>query len=108
RMDILTDAEISDICRYSLIAEKYNPTLNRTSAREILLGKLESAAKPPAREQDTEPNTPQPDSRPTKPKDDWFGKVLKDPITRRIGNTVAREITRGILDVLGLGGRRRR
>ena len=108
RMDILTDAEISDICRYSLIAEKYNPTLNRTSAREILLGKLESAAKPPAGEQDTEPNTPQPDSRPTKPKDDWFGKVLKDPITRRIGNTVAREITRGILDVLGLGGRRRR
>ncbi len=30
--------------------------------------------------------------------------IAKDPLARQIGRTVARELTRGLLGVLGLGG----
>ena len=34
--------------------------------------------------------------------------VINSPTTRQIGRTVARELTRGILGVLGIGGKRRK
>jgi hypothetical protein len=37
-----------------------------------------------------------------------FEKVLTSPTTKQIGRTLAREFTRGILGVLGLGGTTRR
>ena len=37
-----------------------------------------------------------------------FEEVLNSPTTRQIGRTVARELTRGLLGVLGIGGSTRR
>jgi len=100
RMDILTEAEIDDVINNSRISPKYNQTINRESAFEILKSKLDEAS------QTSDPST---DNNTANKKEEkgWFDKVLDDPMTKRIGSTVAREITRGILGVLGLGGRRR-
>lgn len=98
RMDILTEAEINEIVGLSRILPKYNQSIDRQSAKEILTGKLENAV--------TKVEIPTPKSN-KKEEKGWFEKVVDDPLTKRIGSTVAREITRGILGVLGLGGRRR-
>ena len=98
RMDILTEAEINGIVGQSRILPKYNQSIDRQSAKEILTGKLEDAA--------VKVDIPLPKSN-KKEEKGWFEKVIDDPLTKRIGSTVAREITRGILGVLGMGGRRR-
>ena len=100
RMDILTDSEIDQIVEQSQILPKYNQTINRESAYEILNRKIQDAVSNPDEAQ-TEP------AEPAKKEKGWFDKMLDDPLTKRIGSTVARELTRGILGVLGLGGRRR-
>ncbi len=98
RMDILTDAEINQIIEHSQILPKYNQSINRQSAYEILTQKMEDAV-----------NTSSDDNSESSKKEEkgWLDKMLDDPLTKRIGSTVARELTRGILGVLGLGGRRR-
>jgi hypothetical protein len=56
----------------------------------------------------TEVETPkQPRGRPKEEKS-TFEKVLTSSTTKQIGNTVVRELARGILGVLGLGGSTRR
>lgn len=93
RMDVLTPTEIDNIIGRSALARKYNQVVDRESAHEILSGKIAEAR----------------ESRPEeKPKEKQEKSVIetiaKDPLTRQIGRTVARELTRGLLGVLGLGG----
>ena len=95
RMDVLTEAEIDKILRGSQIMEKYNEVINRESAYEILTGKVEttygSEVQKPAQKE--EPG--------------MFEKVLKSPVAKQVGSTLARELTRGLLGILGLGGRKK-
>lgn len=96
RMDVLSPKEIDDIIQRSKLQERYDKDLDRESAKEILKKKLEEAqgedhqkkirgqVKKAAREKST------------------LEKILSNPTTRQIGNTVARELTRGLLGVLGL------
>lgn len=93
RMNILTPEELAVTARTSSLVPKYAEALDRESAFEILSRKLAGAA--PPRE------------RPSQPQKTTLEKVLADPMTRQIGRTVAREVTRGLLGVLGIGGRRR-
>jgi DNA helicase HerA-like ATPase len=107
RMDILSDDEINELVRNSKLVSKYNETIDRESAYELLNRKLEVSAK---EKEFTLPKyeTPkQPRGRP-KGEKSTFEKVLTSSTTRQIGNTVVRELTRGILGVLGLGGSTRR
>ncbi len=95
RMDVLSEVEIDKILRGSQIIEKYNEVINRESAYEILTGKVEttygSEVQKPAQKE--EPG--------------MFEKVLKSPVAKQVGSTLARELTRGLLGILGLGGRKK-
>lgn len=98
RMGPLTDAELRESVERSPLAKKYAAGVDRESAYEMLSMKIERAqAAGPASG----------GSRSPAPKS-TAEKVLQDPLTRQIGRTVARELTRGLLGVLGLGGRSRR
>jgi uncharacterized protein len=94
RMDVLSGAEIDQITSKSAIFRKYNQEINRDSAYEILSGKLETAAEQTA-------------AAPVKGEKSTFEKVIDSPIAKQVGRTVLREVTRGLLGVLGLGGKRR-
>lgn len=90
RMDILTGTEIDDITGQSNLTRKYNQAIERESAYEILTAKM------------------RPVDASGKPEKSVLETVIDSPITKQIGRTVVREVTRGLLGVLGLGGRRKK
>lgn len=98
RMDVLSDSEIIDIVRNSTLANKYNEAIDRESAYELLNAKLAEAISSgeiqPASGGKAEKTT--------------LEKITSSPLTKQIGRTVARELTRGLLGVLGIGGSRSR
>ncbi|MBT8383313.1 MAG: DUF853 family protein [Ignavibacteriaceae bacterium] len=107
RMDILNENEIDEIFRSSKLAGKYNETIDRNSAYEILTEKLrvsqELEDKPIKKSKRTKEST-----RRTRRKKSTVEKVLTSTTSKQIGRTLAREFMRGILGVLGLGGTTRR
>lgn len=100
RMDILTPTEIDNILNRSALVSKYNQEVDRESAYEILNGKIAEAQEMQASQQQQEA----PRSRQVKEEPGMIETIAKDPLARQIGRTVARELTRGLLGVLGLGG----
>jgi hypothetical protein len=98
RMDVLSDSEINAIVDASKLVKKYNKEIDRESAYEILHEKIEEVReKTPAAAKTTAKK------RTTREKS-TFEQVLNSPTTRQIGRTVARELTRSLLGVLGVGG----
>lgn len=100
RMDVLTPTEIDNIIGRSALARKYNQVIDRESAYEILHEKIQEAEVITAKPQAAKP-APRGSARQEKT---VFEQVISNPTTRQIGRTVARELTRGLLGVLGLGG----
>jgi len=107
RMDILADDEINEIVRNSRLVPKYNETIDRESAYEMLNRKLAVSTKA---EEFSLPKYETPKQSRGRPKVEksTFEKVLTSTTTRQVGRTIAREFARGILGVLGLGGTSRR
>lgn len=99
RMDILTADEIDQIVSRSRIAAHYNKNINRESAYEILTAKLEKAAL------HNESSTRKA-AQPKKSEKSTIEAVLGSTTARQIGRTIARELTRGLLGVLGIKRRR--
>ncbi len=93
RMDILTDTEIHQLLKESEIAAYYNESINRESAAEILQKKFEEAEELP-NERTIEKAKPLGKS--------VFQKVINSSVTRQVGRTVARELTRGLLGMFGI------
>ena len=102
RMDVLSDKEIKRIISRSAIQRKYNETIDRESAYEILGGKIEEAQQRAEKQKSTKKS-----SRSRKEKG-TLEKIFNSTTTRQIGRTVARELTRGLLGVLGIKTTRRR
>lgn len=96
RMDVLTPTEIDNIIGRSALARKYNQVIDRESAHEILSEKI-------AEFQQSQPAPKTPAAR-GKEEKSVVEEVLTSTTARQIGRTVARELTRGLLGVLGLGG----
>ncbi len=107
RMDILSDNEIDELVRGSRLVSKYNETIDRESAYELLNRKLEVSTKDKELTLPKYETPKQPRGRPKEEKS-TFEKVLTSSTTKQIGNTVVRELARGILGVLGLGGSTRK
>ena len=107
RMDVLTEQEIDGIVSTSKIAGKYNEVIDRESALEILNKKLEEHKDEQAKEeqQKQEEKTA---GKTQKQEKSTVEKVLTSTTARQVGRTVAREVTRGLLGVLGIGGTRRK
>ncbi len=109
RMDVLTDAEIDSIISKSKLVRKYNEVVDRESAYEILNEKLEEARSQEHQEEmQKQKEAARSSSR--RQEKSTFEKVVSSTTTRQIGNTIARELTRGLLGVLGIKttSRRRR
>jgi uncharacterized protein len=100
RMDILTENEIDDIIAQSEIGEKYNEVINRESAHEMLTKKIQGdgGGETPSSSGSTKAEKEEPG---------MFEKALKSPMARQVGSTLIRELTRGLLGALGLGGRKK-
>lgn len=105
RMDVLTDQEIEDILMSSRIADRYNEHIDRESAYEILTGKIETAHSEEVQEQLREQQKKARKS--SRREKSTIEKVINSTTTRQIGRTVARELTRGLLGVLGIKKTRR-
>jgi hypothetical protein len=104
RMDILTDEEMDDIVRSSDLVDKYNREIDRESAFEILSERMEEQDEREEREkrekewQQQNRYTPRSGRTTTRRQTSAFEQIMKSPVTR----TVAREVARGLLGVLGL------
>jgi DNA helicase HerA-like ATPase len=111
RMGVLNEEELNRIHQSSMLGLKYNEAVDRESAYEILEEKIRQAKGEDEAERETERERAAKDTttkkRTTKEEPSFIERASKNTMVRQAGNTVLREITRGILGVLGLGGRRR-
>ena len=96
RMDVLEPNEIKEILRHSSLEPKYSETIDRESAHEILTSKMDDATSDEHKEVMTKQRTSARKEKST------LEKVLSNTTTRQVGRTVARELTRGLLGVLGV------
>lgn len=106
RMDVITDQEKKDLIRSSDLAAYYNEVIDRDSAYERLSEKIEKAhalqekeEKAKAKEKET---TSTRRTSSTRKQKSTFDKILNSTTTRQIGRTFTRELTRGLLGVLGV------
>jgi DNA helicase HerA-like ATPase len=103
RMDILTEGEIDNIVAHSKLVTKYNQAMDSESAYEILNGKLKQASQQ-AEQQKQVQQQQKTAGRPAKKDDSFFDS----PVVKQMERTAASVLTRSVLGVLGLGGRRRK
>lgn len=102
RMGVLNQEEIDRVIQYSFLAPKYNEEVDRESAYEILNAKISNAK---AQTEEEEIEAPKPKSKSAEKKEPTVIEQLsKNTMVRQVGNTVMREVARGLLGVLGLGG----
>ncbi|MDZ4681268.1 MAG: helicase HerA-like domain-containing protein [Saprospiraceae bacterium] len=117
RMDILTDYEIDSILSRSPLVRKYNEVVDRESAHDILSRKVQASREADMQEElrkqreaaeraTAKTTTTRSQGRPRVEKS-TFEEIMDSTVTRQVGRTIARELARGLLGVLGLGGRRR-
>ncbi len=107
RMDVLTSDELEEIVSQSELVKYYNEVIDRESAFEILGGKLKKAQDADKQQELKEQHEK---ARKLKKKEkeepSFFETASKNTMVRQLGRTIFREITRGLLGALGVGGRR--
>jgi hypothetical protein len=102
RMDILSPGEIDGFVRQSKLARKYNEIEDRESAYEILNEKIKEAQSEAHQEEMRKQQASGRQTVSRRQEKSTFEKVITSPTTRQIGSTIARELTRGLLGVLGI------
>jgi len=102
RMDILTESEINQLVNSSNISHKYNKEIDRESAYELLSAKMEMAREEEHRKMMEEGEKEVRTKRSRRREKSTLEKVMGSTTTRQIGRTIARELTRGLLGVLGI------
>ncbi|MEL6133046.1 MAG: helicase HerA-like domain-containing protein [Bacteroidota bacterium] len=111
RMDILSEGEIEQLIRGSRLVREYNKDIDRESAHEILKAKIERAKEEDVQEQRAKEleKARKVSRRSSKAKQDpsLIEELSKNTMVRQLGRTVARELTRSLLGVMGLSKRRR-
>lgn len=109
RMDILADSEIDELISRSGLIKKYNAEIDRDSAYEMLnekMAEFREREKQQALQKQAEKGRRA--AGRSRRRRSTTESIFDSTISRQIGRTVARELTRGLLGVLGLGGRSRR
>lgn len=111
RMDILEQSEIDTIIRNSSLVKKYNKDIDRESAYEILEDKIKRANEEEElakkREEEEKVRSSRSSSgRSSRREKSTIEQVMDSSVGRQIGRTVARELTRGLLGILGIKKRR--
>ena len=114
RMDVLTAQEIDEINNASFLVKKYNEVVDRDSAFEILTNKLKTAQQAPIpqpqAQQPTATSTRQPKQEEEQSTLSRGAEMVGDAVNSGVGKIIVRELTRGLLGVLGFTstGRRRK
>jgi DNA helicase HerA-like ATPase len=101
RIGVLAPQELTEIISTSKLVTKYNEITDRESAYEILNKKISIAAEAPEENEKTI-------EKKQKPEKSIIEKVSENTMVRQVGRTVVREVARGLLGVLGLGGSTKR
>lgn len=101
RMGILTETEIQQLVNNSKLASKYNEVIDRESAYEILTKKIDSID-----EEEGEKEEAKKEKSSRRKEKSTIETVLDSSITKQIGRTVFKELTRGLLGAFGLKTRR--
>jgi uncharacterized protein len=107
RMGVLSPAELDALVTSSALLHKYSAELDRESAYELLEAKLNNA-KASSEEEEIEEPKPRSREKSEKAEPSFLDRASKNTMVRQVGNTVVRELARGLLGVLGLGGGSRR
>lgn len=106
RMDVITKAEKNAVLKASKLMDEYNEVIDRKSAYEILEKKMEKYAKDKAKDEKSGSR------RRSKSRSGRKRKSVVSKTMGRVGSRIltilVREISRGILGVLGLKKTRRR
>ncbi|MFN0032724.1 MAG: helicase HerA-like domain-containing protein, partial [Flavobacteriales bacterium] len=99
RMGVLAQEEMDRVIGASMLAIKYNEETDRESAYEMLEAKLNNAKKDEDEEEIEV--TPKERRTTTKEKEDpsVIERMTKNTMVRQVGNTVVRELARGLLGV---------
>ena len=97
RMDTITDGELLDTVNKSAIKSKYNEAVDRDSAYEILSKKIEASAQAAAAEKEDKQS-----GRRKKDDPSLIEQISKNPIAKQVGRELTRELTRGLLGILGI------
>jgi DNA helicase HerA-like ATPase len=99
RMDILSSNELNDIVSSSEIAETYNKNIDRQSAFEMLNERIQQIQSPTNKKITQEDSTSA--KKPIEEKG-FLDSTLGKQVTRTVSSTLAREVARGLLGVLGI------
>lgn len=102
RLGTLSPEETDQVVAKSVIAQKYNEVIDRESAFEILTKKL--AADTEVAEEEKENTKPK---KAEKPEKSTIEKISENTMVRQVGRSVMKEVARGLLGVLGLGGKKK-
>ena len=98
RMDVLNEAEVADLTGRSAMVAKYEQTIDKDSAYEMLTSRMEQAVQNAAPTQKTKAIKEEPGV---------FESVMQSRAGRTFATTIAREGAKFVLGMFGLGGRRR-
>ncbi len=106
RIGILTPDEIQQTVAGSTIAAKYNEVIDSKSAYEILNEKLKAVEEANEENASTGSETEEkPEKKSKKEEKSTIEKISDNTMVRQVGRTVFKEVARGLLGVLGLGGK---
>ena len=100
RMDVLNESEVTELTSNSSLVKKYEETLNKESAFELLTKRMKSAVESAEPEVRKTTRTP-------KPEPGVLESVMQSRAGRTFTTTLAREGAKFVLGMLGLGGRKR-
>lgn len=106
RMDILNEDEINAIVNNSRLTGKYNQTIDRDSAYEILTTKITNAQQEIEATKNNQSQT-KPTTRSKKAKKSTLEEILSSPAAKQVARTASNMITRTLLGALGLGSKKR-
>jgi DNA helicase HerA-like ATPase len=99
RMDVLSELEIGGLVAQSRIAARYNEVIDAESAFEMLEKRMKDQVEKAV-------ETPSKPAKAAKKETSVIADISKNTMVRQVGRTVFRELTRGLLGVLGVKGRR--
>lgn len=108
RMGVLTPEEITQVVSASAIAPKYNEVIDRESAFEILNKKIQEHTQEETEEEAISPTIAAAKKARKEKEESALEALSKNTMARQVGKTVAKEVTRGLLGILGLGGNSRK
>lgn len=110
RMDVITEKEKKDLLNSSLLVERYNQEIDRESAYELLNIKIDKVKEAQEREKEMKERAKSKSSSSSRSKStrsrrsqkSTLESIMSNTTTRQIGRTIARELTRGLLGILGV------